>query len=94
MGIRIIGRAEDSGPPNRDNDGDGDIHTLYVPDGSWPWSAPGFDCDDFADALAASLNRHLIPLDPAGANHIRALVASPRARRVRPVLPRPARGPS
>lgn len=34
-------------------------HPYYEDDGSWPWSQPGFDCDDWADALAEYLRRIL-----------------------------------
>ena len=29
------------------------------PDGTFPWSKPGFDCDDWGDTLAEYLRRHL-----------------------------------
>lgn len=42
---------------------DSDIDKMpYKPDG-WPWQ-PGFDCDDYADALAAWLKKHMLPNYP------------------------------
>lgn len=40
-------------------DDSGIYRMPYTPDG-WPWE-PGFDCDDYADALAAWLRHYLVP---------------------------------
>ncbi|MDG2200755.1 MAG: hypothetical protein P8K80_06195 [Phycisphaerales bacterium] len=43
--------------------GVGDSRLPYSPcyqeDGSWPWSRPGFDCDDYADAMRWWLQYYL-----------------------------------
>jgi hypothetical protein len=58
--------ADGDGVPD-DSDGDGlpdPINCLYRDDSWWGWGQPGFDCDDFADAMYAWLMNHLAPLYP------------------------------
>ncbi len=42
---------------------DSKLRNMTHESDGWPWQ-PGFDCDDFADALAAWLQNHLVPNYP------------------------------